>query len=715
MAHRWKFFRAGGFDQVRLDSGADIAALGELDPKLWVALSCPAKGLELDPHTLDLLDADRDGRVRIPEVIAAAQWVTGLLKNPDDLIEPQAVLPLDAIDDRSAEGKLILSSARTILKILGKSESNSISAGETTDTVKILAGTLFNGDGIIPPAAAGDPALAQAIKDVIACLGPDIDAGGAEGISKPKADQFFREVAAYLEWWKRGEGDPAVLPLGDRTPAAFEALEAVRAPITDYYARCALAAMDSRAAAALTVSEAAYAALASRTLSPASPELKALPLARIEAGAPLPLAEGLNPAWEAAMAAFLERCVEPMLGRAERSSAEEWCDLSGRFAAHQKWRATRPAQSVEKLGIERLRALADRRIQTAIDALIAEDKTHEAEAKGIASVDRLVHLYRDLHTFLNNYVSFRDFYTKRAKAIFQAGTLYLDGRSCELCVRVEDAAKHAALAAQAMSYLAYCDCVRGTEKMQIAAAFTGGDSDFLMPGRNGVFFDRKARDWDATITKVVEQPISIRQSFWQPYKRLGKFVSEQVEKLGSERDKASTQSLAGGVLALGAKPPEGAKPAPFDVAKFAGIFAALGLAVGAIGTALAAVITSFVELLWWQMPLAIFGALLAVSGPSMILAANKLRKRNLGPLLDANGWAINARATINLPFGASLTQVAALPKGGERALTDPYRERTRPWAWYLFFLAIAAAGIYGLWASGHLGAWLRLTTRAPGS
>ncbi len=85
MGHTWRFFRAGGFDQARLDTGADIAALGTLDPKLWVALACPVKGLEFDPHTLELLDADKDGRIRVPEVVEAARWTTSLLKNPDEL------------------------------------------------------------------------------------------------------------------------------------------------------------------------------------------------------------------------------------------------------------------------------------------------------------------------------------------------------------------------------------------------------------------------------------------------------------------------------------------------------------------------------------------------------------------------------------------------------------------------------------------------------
>src|SRR5215467_13388777 len=103
--HTWKFFRAGGFDQVKLESGADIVNLDQLDYKLWVALACPTQSLEFDSRTLELIDTDHDGRIRAPELIAAVKWATGLLKNPNDLLKGAPMLPLAAINDAVPEGK----------------------------------------------------------------------------------------------------------------------------------------------------------------------------------------------------------------------------------------------------------------------------------------------------------------------------------------------------------------------------------------------------------------------------------------------------------------------------------------------------------------------------------------------------------------------------------------------------------------------------------
>jgi hypothetical protein len=93
--------------------------------------------------------------------------------------------------------------------------------------------------------------------------------------------------------------------------------------------------------------------------------------------------------------------------------------------------------------------------------------------------------------------------------------------------------------------------------------------------------------------------------------------------------------------------------------------------------------------------------MLMVSGPAMAMAWFKLRNRNLGPLLDANGWAVNARARINISFGTSLTQLAKLPEGAERAMTDPYADKKTPWKFYLIMLVGALALL--VWAAKSAG------------
>src|ERR1051325_11315135 len=546
--HRWRFFRSGGLDQVRLEASADILNLDRLHQKLWVALSCPVKGLEFDEKTLALIDTDRDGRIRAPEIIAAVKWAGALLKDANELTRGGDGLLLGLINDATPDGKQLLSSAKQILTNLGKSDATSITVADTMETAKVFAQTKFNGDGVLPVESVDDAADKSVAADIVACLGGETDRSSLLGLTQAKAVQSFADAAAYSDWWKKAGADaPNTLPLGDATPAALAALNAVRAKVEDYFARCRLAAFDSSALAAVNRQEAEYLDIAANDMTITAQEIAGFPLARIEADRALPLKDSVNPAWAAAIAAFTAAAVGPILGKDKTSLTEaDWARLKAKFGAHECWNADKAGASVEKLGLKRVREILAGKSKEALAALVAQDKALEPEMNAIANVERLARYYRDLHQLLNNFVSFTNFYARRRPAIFQVGTLYLDGRSCNLCVRVEDAGKHGALAGLSKAYLAYCDPPRPAtgEKMQITAAFTNGDSDNLMVGRNGIFYDRKGRDWDATITKIVDNPISIRQAFWAPYKKLVRMIEDQVAKRAAAADAAADQKLA---------------------------------------------------------------------------------------------------------------------------------------------------------------------------
>jgi hypothetical protein len=702
--HRWRFFRAGGVDQVQLRDGKDIANLASLDQKLWMALAVPTRGTELDPKTADLIDTDKDGRIRPPEIIAAVQWAVGVLKDVGHVMKGGDSVPLAEIADAGT-----LAGAKRILASLKKPDATAISLAEVTDTVKIFAETKLNGDGVVIAETADDAAVRKAIEDVIAALGPVTDRSGHPGVDQANLDRFFAEAQTLLDWSAKGEADKTLTPLGlDGTAAASAAIKVVKPKIDDYFARCRLAAFDSHALAAVNSDEKDYAAFAQHELTITSPEIAALPVANIEGNRALPLAEGLNPAWAAAVATLAHSAVTPLLGSRTALTEADWGAVQAKVAGYDAWSDSKPASAVETLGLPRLRELLGSSARAAITALIAQDAALEDEFKQVASVEKLVRFQKDLYELLTNSVNFADFYG-RTGAIFQTGTLYLDARSCRLCVEVTDAAKHAALAGLAGAYLAYCDITRaGGAKKTICAVFTDGSRDNLMVGRNGVFYDRAGADWDATITKVIDNPISVREAFWSPYTKLVRMIEEQIAKRAAAADAAAnakvTQTATAATTIDQAKP---AEPKKMDI----GVVAALGVAAGSIGTALSFLATKLFDLSAWQIPLAILGIILVISGPAMFIAYLKLRKRNLGPILDANGWAINTVAKMNVPFGASLTDLPRLPAGAERSLEDPYAEKRSPWPRIIIFLIVLAIayavlnrfGLIHEWTGGRLG------------
>src|SRR6185312_5571355 len=97
--HRWQFFRAGAVDQVSLRDGFDLLALPDLDPKLWVALAMPTHDVDIDTHTLELLDTNKDGRIRIQDVLDAVAEIKRCFKNPSEVLTSADAVALAQIGD----------------------------------------------------------------------------------------------------------------------------------------------------------------------------------------------------------------------------------------------------------------------------------------------------------------------------------------------------------------------------------------------------------------------------------------------------------------------------------------------------------------------------------------------------------------------------------------------------------------------------------------
>ncbi|MFY8189984.1 MAG: hypothetical protein ACOVK9_03385 [Bacteroidia bacterium] len=694
--HIWHFETIGGVKRVNLNSGADLLALDTLDQKLWTALSCPVKGLEIDPHTLQLIDTNNDKQIRVPEILAAVKWILSILKNPDDLLAGSSILYLNAINVQSTQGAEIYASARTILNNLGKAEQNFISIEDTLDTVQIFAGTSYNGDGIITTDSTQEESLQKLIETIIFSLGAKQDRGGKLGIDTELIQTFFEACQNYYNWQMEAEEKATeIMPFGTNTPHAYESFLAVKSKIDDYFIRCNLAAFDIETTQTLNQLNDQVAGIAQGDLSKHLEAIKNYPLAKIEGGKALSLMQGINPVWQNEIAQFSNA----IFGSNQNHLTEiEWKKINAKFDAYLFWRSKEIGTQVAYLGLEKMKEIIEGNAKALLLEIVAHDYQVSKEAESIMLVNQLVHYNRDLFTLLRNFVSFNDFYMPGKKAIFQAGTLFIDQRSCDLCLKVNDMDRHNSLVSYSGMFLIYCKCVSKStaQEMIIVAALTNGDIDNLIVGRNALFYDRSGQDWDATIIKIIDNPISIRQAFFTPYRKISIFISTQINNFTAAQDNKvqneATSSISktaekaeehtnGALNKVEQSPEKPAAPAtPFDIGKFVGIFAAISLALGALGGALASIIGGFMALTWWKIPLAIVGIILLISGPSMLIAYLKLRKRNLAPLLDANGWAINARATVNIKFGNLLTQIASIPLNAELNLNDPFSKKgIVPW------------------------------------
>ncbi len=706
--YEWHFSTIGGVTRVNITTGSDIEHLGELDQKLWTVLSCPASGLEMDPVSLKLLDIDGDGKIHVNEVIQTVEWLKPLLKDFSVLIDRPSSLKLSDIRTDTAEGKSVYDCAKQILKNAGLKKEE-ISLADAAESLSIFAKNPLNGDGVVTENSTTDEGLKAIIKDCIATMGAVADRSGDPGADSDKIAAFYKATADYVAW--KDAGVKEIFPFGDKTADALSACEALKDKVADFFMRCKLAAFHSEGEAVLDVTSERLGAISSKDLSACSDEIAAYPLAKVNAAGELPL-DGVNPAWKAAFDSFKTLVAAEEFPKAKSITEEKWNEVLAKFDAYKAWMGAKAGIEVESLGYDRLQTVLKENRKEEVDALIASDKAFESEVNEIQTVDKLLHICRDFYTLLRNYVTFSDFYSTKStiSSVFQAGRLYIDQRNCDLCIKVTDMAKQNAMAGMSGMFLIYCDCVSKTSpaKMTIVAVMTDGDINNLKEGCNAIFYDRQGNDWDAVVTKIVNNPISVRQAFWSPYKKMGDFVEKQINKIAAKQDSkvlekatadltsagsaVAASATAGASAGATAATPAATTAQTFDVAKFAGIFAMVGMALGSIGTFLGSLYGTFMSLSAWAMIGSVLGLILIISGPSMIMSWLSLRKRNLAPLLNANGWAVNAKVIVNVRFGKTLT---GMPKMPVIVGNDPFAEKQMP-RWKKVVISIAAVLVIAL-------------------
>ena len=714
--YKWNFENIGGTTRVKITTGEDLMHLAELDPKMWTVLSCPLKGLEIDEKSLSFMDCDGDGKLRVNDVICTSRWVTGALKDADLLLEGKDSIDIENINREDACGSKLYAAAKQVLMNLGK-EGTVISLTDIADSSAIFAKTRFNGDGVIIEASAEGAEEKAAIAAAVAVTGGTLDRSGVQGVTAAQVEEFYKALADYAAW-KEAEVEA---PYGDQTDKAIELYNALDAKVKDFFVRSRLAAFSPDSTASLDVQTAQIQAISAENLTGKTADIAAYPIARVDGKDRIDLSAPVNPAWAAQFEALRKIAVDP---EAEVLTEDDWNAIGARFAAYSAWKSAKAGAGVEALGLDAVKNFIAQDRKAAILDLVAQDAALSEEAANIALVDKFLHVFRDFYRLVRNFVTFHDFYDKKKEtlAIFQSGVLMIDQRACRFCMNVADMAKHNSMAASSGMYLVYCDCTTKTVagKIQIVAAVTVGEVGDLMVGKNAIYYDNKGLEWDAVITKIVDNPISIAQAFWSPYRRMATAVENLISKNAADKDakimkeattkiNAAPSSIPSGGSALSPETDRKMGEA-FDIGKFAGIFAALGMAVGMIGSALVSLAKGIVALKWWQVIMAFVGVMLVISGPAMVMAWLKLRRRNIAPLLNANGWAINVSSKISILFGETLTDIAKYPK---LKLKDPYaRKGLAPWKKWVISLSAVVVVAAGLWL-GNLLSWAGLPSPLP--
>lgn len=667
------FKRFGRTRQLRIETADDLQLVRALDEAHWVAVGAPVASLNCDADFLAMIDSDHNGRIMCFELREAVAWLFEHLRDTSGLAEASDVLKLAAINTDSETGGHIHESASMILERLGADGADEVTIDQVRQVKAMIEQNPVSEAGVVLPEAAGDAEVRRFIADVIACVGGAEHPSGAVGIDRHEMNEFLVQAQAYLDWQGQGAIPPkqdtsAIMPLGERTCEAYALYAALRDKIDQYFAQCEAAAFDTRAARRVALSDAELQAVDLCDPQAIRSFMAASPLAKPRVDQVLAFEEPVNPFYYSQLTALRADTIEPALGRAAAALTEKaWQKVKAFFAVHEKWVAAKAGQDVEALDNAKLQRYLDPHFRQSVERLIA-DSTETAFVLGnIRLTEKLLLYQRHLLSMANNFVSFPHLYDPKRRAMFERGTLIMDGRHFEFCILVADRTAHAQVAATGNMCVLYVQVTPAEgAAYELAVPVTAGGLGNLCVGKRGMFRTVDDVESDARVVQIIDNPVSLGEAIVSPFKRLGALLTGKIEALTSKAEK-TLDAEAGAII----ERPAEAKPAPPpENAKSGGLLAGgllMGgsVAVAALSSAAAYITKTLSGVGMGQIMFGIGAAVMVVMLPTSIIALIKLRRRDLSVLLEGSGWAINARMRLTFKQGRFFTSRPLLPRGAK--------------------------------------------------
>ncbi len=706
------FRRFGRSHHLRIRTVDDLRAAVELDRAHWVATSAPAGAFNCDPAFLAALDADGDGRILHHELAGAIQWTLGMLRDPSGLVERSTSLRLDVVNADEGQGRRIIDSARRILHRLGRADGESVSLADVRHIRAEVEARPVSEAGVVLPEAFEDAEVGRFADGVISTVGGADHPGGTPGVSAAKLDEFLSLAAGHLEWRATGEIPPGqqstdVMPLGADTPSAAAAYRAVRDKVDQYFAQCVAVSYDPRTAGRIRPGDAELGELDFDDPGAIDAFLADSPLASPRGDGVLDFEGEINPHYAASLDALRRKVVEPLLGDSVPVlSREQWKRVEALLTPHEAWSAGKVGAAVERLGADTLRRYVEGPFAGRVRERIARSAETAFVLDNIRLTEKLILCQANLIDFANNFVSFPHVYETGRRAMFELGTLVMDGRHYNLAVRVDSRAEHVAVASNGTMFLLYVEVVPpgGAGRYEAVVPVTSGGKGNLFVGKRGVFRDVAGRELDARVVQIVENPISVAEALWSPFRRIGRLLSGKIEALGSAAERKFEERATTAVQRVesAAETPQAPEPAPPSGTSrglmAGGLLMGGGVALAALGSAIAYIAKTVSTVHWWQIVAVIGGVILAVMLPVSVVAILKLRRRDLSAILEGAGWAINARMRLTWSQSRYFTRRPRYPKGARGV-------RRHGWRWLIAAVVLAGA-IYAV-------AWY--ATRSPSS
>jgi len=672
-----KFKRIGRSYHLQIETAEDLLNVLDLDEALWVATNAPLSTIHHDPTFLAHIDADQTGRITCREIKQAVRWLLDVLRDHSGITKPSQALILSAVNTESDEGQIIHKAAKKILARKGKADTGVISLHEVRKIKSEIQAQPISEAGVVLPQAAENPEIQQFIRDITNTMGGILHPTGQAGIDAGKLELFLHESRQILDWLGQGKlpnkrAKTDIMPLGEKTLQTYEVLESMRSKLDQYFAQCEVLVLDEQFAKQMGWTETELANLDFDDPAVIENVLSKAPLAKARSDRELWFEDDINPHYVKSLEQFREKVLAVLQPDSTESlTALQWQEIKDVFAGHRKWLESKPDTKVSLLDEETLQTYQNESYADAVYQLIDESTRTAFDMDNIRLLEKVILYQAGIIDLVNNFVSFPHLYDPQNRAMFEMGSLVMDGRRFNFAVKVENRKEHVEVAKTSNMFVMYVEVVPRDQdtRYEVAIPVTSGGKGNLCLGKRGVFFDIDGREHDARIVHIIENPISYREALFSPFQRLVRILTGKIESITTEAekkwDKRTSQTLT--QIEQQAQSTQAAEAKQSRLLA-GGLLVGGGVALAALSSALAYIAKSLTGVPLWKILVGIGGSILAVMLPITIVAFLKLRKRDLSAILEGSGWGINARMRLTHKQGWFFTEKPKHPPGSKELI-----------------------------------------------
>ncbi len=690
------FKRYGSAYHLEITDAEDLHLVLELDEALWVATNAPIDTLNADRIFLHLLDSNHDGRIQTAEVKESIGWLLAHLQDHSHITPHNIVLDIESIRRDAPMGERIYRSAMKIFRRKDAAEPARVTLDDVRRIKKEEEEGGIDEEGLVLPTAAPNEEIRVFLEDIIATVGGDPHPGGMPGVRIDRLEQFFKEIRAYSDWLIQGELSDErhtsdIMPFGAETPVFYSRFASLREKIDQYFALCSAVRISQKISTLIQEKEAQLEQLDADAVLEF---LAAAPLAEPSRDWILHFDGQINPYYDEELRQFKTEVLSHMFDKTpEQLSWAEWRTVKEQFEPYETWFTSKPEVSVEGLPPEKIRTyLEQTEYAETVRKLIQDSYQIAFDLNNIRFVEQVILYQAYIIPFVNSFVSFPHLYDPNGRALFEMGTLIMDGRHFTLSMIAPNREQHIHFCKASSMFVLYIEISRqeGEPLYEVAVPVTSGMRGNLQVNKRGVFQDIHGRSLHAKVVHIVENPISFFEAISAPFRRLGSAITTKLDEMSTKAqeklESLSTQAITT-VSATTQTQPANAAASP---ATAGGLLAGGSIAIAALSSSFAYITKTFSSMSWGMILSGILVTILAVMLPTGIAAYLRLRRRDLSAILEGSGWGINARMKLTRKQTKTFTFKPAYPDNAKGIL------RNRYW-WILAALLVGGILVWLLW------------------